>query len=376
MGYIFIFLCILIVLIGLYISVKWRELRHYNQSPLKIETFDGLRSPFHPSVLFFPDGWCGWRYWMAETPFSPKCKPYVDRNECPSIHVSQDGINWTEPAGLINPIVDFGREGEENLDYFSDPHLVLTDSGLECWYRKTERDGDFNKRHQVSLRRITSKNGVDWASEEIISKLWLEGDNNGLGRMIVSPAILRSANEEYRMWYVDSEDAHGERQVKYSSSNDGKEWNEATVCTMSGKPINPWHIDVMQTNDGFHLMTVYDYNDLTLWRSEDGLSWNFLRTLLKPSNKVGSMYRSGLYRSCLIQNEDEYCLFFSAYDRQSSHIGLAKLKDLYEDIYIISFELNYTFFRFVQCLITDDLDRLTFVVKNKIKHIIHSVSKL
>lgn len=126
-------LCVLAVLYiaapAAYFGIYWVALQDKNQLPLNIETFDGLNSPYHPSVLYFPDSWNGYKYWMAETPYSPKCQPYRDRNECPSIHVSQDGVNWLVPDGLTNPIVNFGVEGERNLDYYCDNCLILNRGG-------------------------------------------------------------------------------------------------------------------------------------------------------------------------------------------------------------------------------------------------------
>ncbi len=208
---------------------RWRRLRPYNQSPLKIETFDGLNSPFHPSVLYFKKGWNGWKYWMVETPFSPKCKPYVDRNECPSIHVSNDGVNWTTPKGLKNPLVNFGKDGECNLDYYSDPHLVMVADRMECWYRLTERHGDVDHRDEVSLRRVYSTNGVDWSDEEIISRLWLNQADKGLGKMAVSQAVMYDTDKGYRMWYVNSEDHLGQRGVSFSTSENGLLWRDMQI---------------------------------------------------------------------------------------------------------------------------------------------------
>jgi len=34
-----------------------------------IPTYDGSGTVVHPSVYFNPDGWSGYKYWMAFTPF-------------------------------------------------------------------------------------------------------------------------------------------------------------------------------------------------------------------------------------------------------------------------------------------------------------------
>src|SRR5699024_10013244 len=48
----------------------------------------------HPSVLYFPDGWNGHRYWMAYTPYAGG----TDGREDPCIAYSDDGTNWTVPT--------------------------------------------------------------------------------------------------------------------------------------------------------------------------------------------------------------------------------------------------------------------------------------
>ena len=346
------------------IYYRWRKLKPYNQSPLKIQTFDGLNSPFHPSVLYFADGWNGWKYWMVETPFSPKCRPYVDRNECPSIHVSNDGKNWAEPKGLNNPLVNFGVEGEKNLDYYSDPHLVMRDGKMECWYRLTERHGDVYNRDKVSLRRIVSTDGVNWSDEEIISRLWENADGKGLGKMVVSQALIYNPEEGYTMWYVNSEDHNGERQIVFSRSNDGVNWIDAKLCEMHGFYINPWHIDVQQDFDGSLLMTVYDNFDLTLWQSSNGKDWKFVFRMLSPSHVVGSFYRNGLYRSCIVKDDMNYKLYFSAYDLYKTYIGLAEIKIIDKKIVVISENPNHSLREFILYIINDEYNHIKFIIKH------------
>lgn len=300
---------------------RWQRLSPYNQRPLDIPTFDSLNCPYHPSVLFFPDGWNGWRYWMVETPFSPDCKPYVDRNECPSIHVSRDGRNWTVPQGLKNPIVDLDCEGVKTLDYYSDPHLVMNDNGrLECWYRLTRRYGDVDSRHHVSLRKVVTSDGSHWSEEKVLCQLDTVTPDIGLGPEVVSPALI-NRNGVYRIWYVDKEDHTTQRGISTAVSTDeGESWHHRRQCTLNSTPINPWHIDVAVIDDIFWL-TVYDAQNLTLWRSTDGVNFSFIRELLRPG-AFGSFYCQGLYRACLVDTDEGARLYFSARDHFKTYLGL------------------------------------------------------
>ena len=356
------------------VTYRWIQLNSYNQSPLCIKTFDNLNSPFHPSVVFFHDGWNGWKYWMVETPFSPRCTPYIDRNECPSLHVSNDGINWTTPTNLTNPLVNFGIEGEQNLDYYSDPHLLKTNNRLECFYRLTERHGDINKRDNVSLRRIESVDGINWSDEEIISNLWLEELNIGLGKMVVSPSLIYSDEHGYIMWYVNSEDHSGNRDIALSTSKDGKKWTDAIICTLNGKTLNPWHIDVMKDHDETLLMTIYDKKDISLWKSDDGFNWEYINTILSPSAIIGSFYSDGLYRSCLIHDSENYKLYFSAYNFNKTSIGLCTFNILGDNPTIVSHGRNCSFLQFIILYFEYEYRHIAFVLKNIFNKILSCVS--
>ena len=70
-------------------------------TPELIPSYDGSNQTTHPSVLYFPDGFQGYEYWMAMTPYPFNNGGYED----PSVLVSRDGRSWQEPAGVTNPLV-------------------------------------------------------------------------------------------------------------------------------------------------------------------------------------------------------------------------------------------------------------------------------
>lgn len=318
----YLLLLLVCCLITIYLTAKWLRLRPYNQCALNIKTFDGFDSPYHPSVLYFEKGWNGYKYWMAETPFSPKCKPYRDRNECPSIHVSNDGINWTEIDK--NPIDDLTGKEIEELDYFSDPHLVFVNGHIECWYRITHRGGIKDNYNNLQLVRKCSKDGTRWGKREILVNLATE-EGNSLGNMVVSPAIIYQEGT-YRMWYVNSE-SRKERCISYSESPDGKNWTVCKICTLNGDNNIPWHIDVNYINGKYFLLS-YDFKNLTLWESSNGITFCFIKEILNPS-VIGSFYERDLYRSCII-HDNRFKVYFSASDSLKTRIGLMEGENLGE----------------------------------------------
>lgn len=309
-----IILVLLIILIAVFVAFivcKWMSLKAYNQKPLEIKTFDRLDSPYHPSVLYFSEGWNGWKYWMAETPFSPKCTPYRDRNECPSIHVSNDGVRWTEIAN--NPISDLSEKEVRELDYFSDPHLVKKDGMVECFFRHTRRHGKVDDFSDVTILKSVSGDGLQWSDPKIVLKPAFP---------VVSPAMTYE-EERYRMWYVDSEDHHQSRNICMIHSDDGNNWSEPTTCELHGHNINPWHIDIQKV-DGYLYLTVYDFNNITLWCSgiDKPTKFEYVQTIFRPAaKKYGSFYSNGLYRACMTESDRGLELYFSADDSKQTFIG-------------------------------------------------------
>ena len=343
-----------------YFVRSWTRLQKYNEKPLNISTFDGYNSPYHPSVLYFAERWNGYRYWMSETPFSPLAKPYRDRNECPSIHCSDDGVNWCETAH--NPIDNLTIEEISELDYFSDTHLVFADGVLECWYRLTHREGIKNRFHNLQLIRKKSRDGITWGDREVLVNLATE-EGNALGNMVVSPAILYKEGK-YCMWYVDSE-SRTKRGVSYSESPDGFKWEKKKDCTLCGGENMPWHIDVNYI-DGKYFLVMYDFNNLTLWESSDGINFSYKKELLSPS-VFGSFYGEGLYRACIIK-DNKYRIYFSADDSFSTYIGLLEGEDI-NNLTIVSNGIYTSPLGLCTLLFKRKKRSVIFVIKQLIKRI-------
>lgn len=301
-----------------------------NQSPLSLETIEGTGQAYHPSVLFFENPWNGYRYWMAETPYPMDTPPYRDRWECPSIHVSHDGIHWRQPEGLVNPIDDLSSSEIQNRDFFSDPHLVFKDGNLECFYRFSEHTDDG---YHTSLVKKTSADGVSWQDRTLLLDYLDSGCLSTVGDMVRSTAILWQ-NDRYVMWFVDNADPKGDKHVCYSESTDGRHWSKKDICELRGHTVMPWHLDLNYV-DGEYLLTLYDFQDLTLWKSSDGKGFDFVKTLLSPSGVYGNFYSDGLYRSSLIKDHDGYKVYFSAYDDRQTRIGLMAGESL-EDLRVYS----------------------------------------
>jgi hypothetical protein len=117
-------------------------------------------------------------------------------------------------------------------------------------------------------------------------------------------------------------------------------------------------------------MIVYDLYDLTIWHSSNGLEWDFVAKLLEPSKKMGSFYRNGLYRSCLVHVEDCYKLYFSAYDYYHTYIGLATFNEPGESPTIYSNGKNHNFMGFIGYVLIEEFRHISFIITHIFRRII------
>ena len=105
----------------------------------------------HPSVVYIPTGFCGWKYWMAYTPYPTENSDY----ENPCIAVSQDGEIWETPAGVTNPLVAKPAGG-----YNADTELVYNKSDRKLYLFYRERIAPTSNKLMV----MESSNGSTWTS--------------------------------------------------------------------------------------------------------------------------------------------------------------------------------------------------------------------
>lgn len=192
----------------------------------------------------------------------------------------------------------------------------------------------------------------------------MNSDSVGLGSTIVSPAVVFLDNQ-YLMWYVDVEDPRPgtHRTVAFSTSDNGMQWQDKIHCNMIGHYVSPWHIDV-QFIDNVYYMVVYDLTDISLWKSDNMLDFNYIKTLLSPSEMIGSFY-NGLYRASLVKADDKYRLYFSANDAESTYIGLME-GDSVENMEIVSYNNGRfsSFPEFIRKFIASKRVKYTFIISN------------
>ena len=281
------------------------------KTPIDIEIPKGLpRHPWHPSVVHAERGWYGHRWWMAETPYPPfDVKPYKDRWELPCVHYSDDGKHW-KSAGA--PIDDLTEAQIASHSYHSDPHLVMKDGVLYCYYRLME-DHDA----KTTIIRKQSTDGEHWTEREIIE---MKIEDRRLKNEVISPAIVWTG-EKWRMYYVDDTFTNLERGIQMAESEDGVHFeNKGSVWKQ--QEVKPWHIDVQLIDGRYYLLALdVDNRTLTLYNSEDGLKWDNGRELLKASKRWMDYWSQQLYRACIVKANNQMQVYFSATDGMASYIG-------------------------------------------------------
>lgn len=280
-------------------------------SPLKIKTYDGFNQPMHPDVVYIDSGFHGYKYWMAYTPY-----PYeVDQYENPCIAVSNDGISWTVPKGLKNPLVQPPDDSKEG-GHYSDTDIVFNNDKLEVYFV-------YNKRGIMGpskFYRVTSSDGANWSKPELIYQCAkpLSG---------YSPAFMKSS-DGYIMWYISEGNM-----MFFSTSSDGKSWSQPLRCNIKIDNWTVWHLDIMKTEMGYEgLLCAKDINignrALYYITSSDGVNWICSpKPVIYPSENGWDS--SQIYRSTMIKQNGLYRVWYSAEDLSKKwHIGYTEGKNM------------------------------------------------
>ena len=250
---------------------------------ININTFDGSGGGTHPSVLYFENGFNGYKFWMVYT-------PYDNNNislENPCIVVSNDGINFFKPEGLKEPLLDIVNERNPKK-YYNDPNLIFTDK-LEIWYRFTIEYG--YERLENYVYRITSLDGIKWSEPELI----LSDKDNDFRFMSLS---LVYQGDKYRMYYVNKKFA-----TCFVESKDLKKWTKEKAINVEGFNSDYWHGEIKLENNVYNFLFNDKKYNLYYCLSKDG--YNFTRLIkLNILCKTKDYFYSKCvrYKACIVSD--------------------------------------------------------------------------
>lgn len=276
----------------------------------EIPTYEGTGQAVHPDVVYFPDGWHGYTYWLAMTPY-----PYdTAERENPSILVSDDGSSWAAPPGVTNPLVP-----SLSCDHNSDPDIVYnprTDE-LYLYYTEVRRSsycGAGTNENYVKL--ITSRDGVQWTAPQTVMSFDLDTTP-----IYLSPSVVYR-NGRFEMWLASTAET-----LVYATSSDGITWSPLQEVSVTQPP---WHLDVIyvEPQSAYWMLFVdspLSGANLRFATSEDGLEWSVCPApVLTPS--LGWDHER-IYRATFLYDEgdDQLNVWYSARsDAAEWRIGYAQ----------------------------------------------------
>ena len=288
-------------------------------APCVTPTYDGSGQAIHPSVVYFPAGWRGWRYWMAMTPYTGTSSAV----ENPSILVSQDGETWEVPAGLTNPIVPRPTPPGGVNGYNSDVELVWADGVLYCVYRSTVDNLGID-----TIRVISSSDGVTWGGDTLLLT-----SPAGSGARVSPTVVHDPVSGVWSMWLVTNISGaatNNEIHLLTAPAITGP-WTDKGVCAGLTARANhePWHIHVHEDAGELTMFYTQAPNGTAspglLWRAVspagDGLAWSrdAYPTLSGNNANAGgavTKWDAATYRACsipaIINGARGYRLWYSA----------------------------------------------------------------
>lgn len=227
---------------------------------------DESKSIVHPSIVHVPEGWNGYRYWLAFTPYRSSNSVF----ENPCVVASNDFATWTAPSA--NPIAP--PTGITNA-YLSDPHLYLLPDGskLLLMYRDSQVVAGTDR-----LLVTESTDGISWSTPVVIwSMLYSAGHVR-----FISPSFFHDGTN----WVIY---AHDNNDASYILKRMVRAGNYASIYTdwSSESPVtctvpNPrgetwWHSHLIRLSDG-RVIGVASDNDgsagqMYLLQSDDGTTF-------------------------------------------------------------------------------------------------------
>ncbi|HWR83338.1 MAG TPA: hypothetical protein VN285_08545 [Candidatus Deferrimicrobium sp.] len=241
----------------------------------------------HPSVVYVPEGYLGWEYWLAGTPLNQGAN-----GENPCLFVSHDNVQWSEVVigsdTLHNPVF---TAHDFMVTYLSDCELVLADNG-ELWLIFRGKKQTFGGVADTNfVFGAYTVNGVSWqgrneAAAPLSKADTLVGPVSGPGYLnrngfivrkaqgfdLLSPAVVRVTSGRYRMWTVETgnylwEGEPGDTHwvgvpnfvTLWEAPALGGPWDTVQTCNwLSSDPAlrEIWHLSVLEYGTDVYLAFV------------------------------------------------------------------------------------------------------------------------
>lgn len=269
--------------------------------------WDDSSAVIHPDVIYIPQGYLGYKYWMIHTPYT---NTSLDENPC--VVVSNDGITFTRfgTAPDTCPMPIFDVTDFDNGGHLSDPELLYSADGiLYAYFRVTANKGV--ETHDTTYIVVThTLNGYEWLNRagEVHACDTIIGPSVSIGSKHLSPTAVLDTSGVYRMFVAEIGGTHNvlvRRSSLFPDSNFTIDTTITTVLLNDTLTKDIWHINIIPKggDEYLGLFTMASgvggaNSDLYLAYSEDhGLNWVIDSTpTLEPGG--GSQWdNSSIYRS-------------------------------------------------------------------------------
>lgn len=234
----------------------------------------------HPSMVYVPDGWNGYKYWLAYTPY----RSAQISLENPCIAASNNCTVWDAPAQ--NPLV----QPPSGTAYLSDVHLYLLPdrSKMMMMYRGS---GLVPGKDQLIV--IESADGRTWSEPVVV---WSFVNSAGNPRL-VSPSFFYDGTQ----WVIYAHDVNsaGNPLVRMARAGDidsiYTDWSALTPSAVTMPNVRGWwHSHLLRLDSGRIIGTASDNGSgggqAWLLQSDDGLIFSTKQTAF-----AGNLF----YRNCV-----------------------------------------------------------------------------
>lgn len=285
-----------------------------------IPTYDGSGQTVHPSIVYFPETWNGWKFWMCITPFTYG----DDSTENPSILVcntncTETNGTWYVPDGLTNPVI--GDPGGDN--YNSDCDIEYDNATDNLFLYNRFHDPS----HEVNLTISNSSDGVHWSEQNVIRS---GGDT---GYVPTSASVERMDDGNWYMWYTNGT---GSITSYRENSTNGINWS--TPIILPNQPAI-YHQDVKYIKEKNMYIMTYTQNgnagaDMYFANSTDGITFSYYNQPVLYNNVTGwdgdRIYRASSWYD---NQTNKIHTWYSAYNGVTFKWGTGVTNADYDDLF-------------------------------------------